>query len=242
VLGTSSAPLIRLRDPSSRPTNQVGEAQVGSSSKITMSAMPLCMPSSNDSLGNWNASNPLARDATQPSQLPWLPSSVDHVFYDPSPIRLFSLHSASRQPRRAPQAIESMKIMGSNKPALTHTLSQREPKIPQIAPASPAIFDEYQPPDTITPTLRTPLVVSTPIAQSLQPTARALQKTGVRQPQIAPIFDENQPPDTIATPTLIARPPQPIVPSALPKTGVKRRLGMGRITSGYSNKKFKPPA
>jgi DNA helicase-2/ATP-dependent DNA helicase PcrA len=207
-----------------------------------MSAMPLCMPSFNDNLVNWNASSPLARDATQPSQPPWFPSSVDHVFYDPSPMRPSSLHSASRQPRRAPQAIESMKIMGSNKPALSHTLSRREPKIPQIAPVSPAIFDEDQPPDTITPTLRTPLVVSTPIAQSLQHMALVLQKTGVKQPQITPIFDENQPPDTIATPTPIAIPPQPAVPSALPKTGVKRRLGMGRITSGYSNKKFKPPA
>lgn len=240
MLGTSSAPLIRLRDPSSRPTNYVGEAQVGSSSKITMSAMPLCMPSSNDNLGNWNASSPLARDATQPSQPPRFSSPVDHVFCYSSPMRPSSLHSASRQPRGAAQANESMKIMGSNKPALSHTLSQREHKIPQIAPASPAIFDEDQPPDTITPTLRTPLVVSTPIA--LPPIALALQKTGVKQPQIAPIFDENQPPDTIASPTPIARPAQPIVPSALPKTGVKRRLGMGRITSGYSNKKFKPPA
>ena len=29
--------------------------------------------------------------------------------------------------------------------------------------------------------------------------------------------------------------------SSLPATGVKRRLGMGRTTGGYSNKKFKPP-
>ena len=29
---------------------------------------------------------------------------------------------------------------------------------------------------------------------------------------------------------------------SLPTTGVKRRLGMGRTTGGYSNKKFKPPA
>jgi len=28
---------------------------------------------------------------------------------------------------------------------------------------------------------------------------------------------------------------------SLPTTGVKRRLGMGRTTGGYSNKKFKPP-
>ena len=28
---------------------------------------------------------------------------------------------------------------------------------------------------------------------------------------------------------------------SLPMTGVKRRLGMGRTTGGYSNKKFKPP-
>lgn len=231
ILGTSSAPFIRLQDPSSRPTNRAREVQVASSSKTTMSAMPLCMPSSDDNLGNWNASSSLARDATQP---PCFPSSLDHNFYDSSPMRPSSFHSASRQPRRAPQAIE---IMGSNKPALPHTLSRREPKIPQVAPASPKIFDEDQP-----PTLRTPLVVSTPMTQSLQPTALALQKTGVKQPQIAPIFDENQPPDTIATPMPISRPAQPIVPSALPKTGVKRRLGMGRITSGYSNKKFKPPA
>lgn len=207
-----------------------------------MSVMPLCLPSSNDNLDNWNASSPLARDTIQPSQPPSFPSSVDHIFYDSSPIRPSSLHSASRQPRRAPQAIESMKIMGSNKPALSHTLSRREPKLPLVAPASPAIFDEDQPPNIITPTPRTPLVVSTPITQPLQPIALAPHKTGVKQPQIAPIFDENQPPDTIATPTPIARPAQPIVPPALPKTGVKRRLGMGRITSGYSNKKFKPPA
>lgn len=29
--------------------------------------------------------------------------------------------------------------------------------------------------------------------------------------------------------------------TSLPTTGVKRRLGMGRTTGGYSNKKFKPP-
>lgn len=43
------------------------------------------------------------------------------------------------------------------------------------------------------------------------------------------------------------RTPQPLMlqtteqVGSLPTTGVKRRLGMGRTTGGYSNKKFKPP-
>ena len=43
------------------------------------------------------------------------------------------------------------------------------------------------------------------------------------------------------------RTPQPLrlqttdLVASLPTTGVKRRLGMGRTTGGYSNKKFKPP-
>lgn len=50
-------------------------------------------------------------------------------------------------------------------------------------------------------------------------------------------------------PTATTNPSQPRIsqPSAtcravsLPAAGVKRRLGMGRTTGGYSNKKFKPP-
>jgi hypothetical protein len=76
------------------------------------------------------------------------------------------------------------------------------------------------------------------------PSARISSELPTASHQDHPCFVSNLPK---ATNPSQPRTPQPSKSQttgrvvSLPTTGVKRRLGMGRTTGGYSNKKFKPP-
>jgi hypothetical protein len=72
------------------------------------------------------------------------------------------------------------------------------------------------------------------------PSARISSKlpTASHQVQDRPCFVSDLPTATTTSQPGIS---QPSTLQTAPTTGVKRRLGMGRTTGGYSNKKFKPP-
>ena len=76
------------------------------------------------------------------------------------------------------------------------------------------------------------------------PSARISSELPTASHQDRPCFVSNLPKTTNPSQP---RTPQPLRSQttgrvvSLPTTGVKRRLGMGRTTGGYSNKKFKPP-
>ncbi|KAK7689081.1 hypothetical protein QCA50_007772 [Cerrena zonata] len=80
-----------------------------------------------------------------------------------------------------------------------------------------------------------PVSRQAPLTSFLEPSSSTLQPPG--QTIIPPVTKVSVPPLSSATSNAESQPT--IIP---PKTnGVKRRLGMGGGTSGYSNKKYKPP-
>jgi hypothetical protein len=76
------------------------------------------------------------------------------------------------------------------------------------------------------------------------PSARISSELPTASHQDHPCFVSNLPKTTNPSQPRTPRPSKSQTTGqvvSLPTTGVKRRLGMGRTTGGYSNKKFKPP-
>ena len=76
------------------------------------------------------------------------------------------------------------------------------------------------------------------------PSARISSELPTASHQDHPCFVSDLPKTTNPSQPRTPQPSEPQTPGrvvSLPTTGVKRRLGMGRTTGGYSNKKFKPP-
>ena len=185
-------------------------------------------------------------------QLPWpisLPGS------DSLPSSQFSLpqaRSAASYPSKFSTSASFLENHARTTPV--HAPLSRSTNYLDEALARPLAYDQNYPPGELSSLLS--LAKTRPTMSKIQqdgiqdgdhdmapaifgaPSARISSKLPTASHQDRPCFVSYLPTATTTSQPGIS---QPSKLQTAPTTGVKRRLGMGRTTGGYSNKKFKPP-